>query len=191
MIVRAEAPQLHLLAVLDLLRVAVAPFDGHFRVSIGVDEDVEGAVPVENREEGHGRRDLSEDRLDLFLDLFLCLLLRWRCGVDVSGIASPSAMQEPRLDFAFGGHTLDRHSLYPPPSAKLGSEMIFPKFGPIYIQADGLARSPRPLYCRVNLTLNSHLSTCSPVSLLVMTTTSLDIFPPIIHLFSCDMIFLM
>lgn len=40
-------------------------------------------------------------------------------------------------------------------------------------------------------TSNCHLSTCSPVSLLVMTTTSLEILPPTIHLLSCDMIFLM
>ena len=40
-------------------------------------------------------------------------------------------------------------------------------------------------------TSNCHLSTCSPVSLLVITTTSFEIFPPIIHLFNWDMIFLM
>ena len=40
-------------------------------------------------------------------------------------------------------------------------------------------------------TSNCHLSTFSPVSLLVMTTTSFDILPLIIHRFNCDMIFLM
>lgn len=40
-------------------------------------------------------------------------------------------------------------------------------------------------------TSNCHRSTCSPVSLFVITTTSLEIFPPTIHLSSCDMIFLM
>jgi hypothetical protein len=39
-------------------------------------------------------------------------------------------------------------------------------------------------------TSNCHLSMCSPVSLLVITTTSFDIFPPTIHLSSCDIIFL-
>lgn len=39
-------------------------------------------------------------------------------------------------------------------------------------------------------TSNCQRSTCSPVSLLVITTTSLEILPPIIHLSSCDMIFL-
>jgi len=41
------------------------------------------------------------------------------------------------------------------------------------------------------LTSNCHLSTCSPVSLLVMTMTSLEILALSIHLLSCDMIFLM
>lgn len=40
-------------------------------------------------------------------------------------------------------------------------------------------------------TSNCHRSTFSPVSLLVITTTSLEILPLIIHLLSCDMIFLM
>lgn len=40
-------------------------------------------------------------------------------------------------------------------------------------------------------TSNCHLSTCSPVSLLVITTTSFEIFPPCIHSFNWDMIFLM
>lgn len=40
-------------------------------------------------------------------------------------------------------------------------------------------------------TSNCHRSTCSPVSLSVMTMTSLEILPPTIHLSSWDMIFLM
>ena len=41
------------------------------------------------------------------------------------------------------------------------------------------------------LTSNCHRSTCSLVSLSVITTTSLEILLPTIHLFNCDMIFLM
>jgi hypothetical protein len=41
------------------------------------------------------------------------------------------------------------------------------------------------------LTSNCHRSMFSPVSLLTMTITSLDILPETIHLSSCDMIFLM
>ena len=40
-------------------------------------------------------------------------------------------------------------------------------------------------------TSNCHRSTCSPVSLLEMTMTSLEILPEIIHLFSWDMMRLM
>jgi len=39
---------------------------------------------------------------------------------------------------------------------------------------------------KVERTSNCHLSMFSPVSLLVMTTISLLILPPIIHLLSCD-----
>jgi hypothetical protein len=44
---------------------------------------------------------------------------------------------------------------------------------------------------RVLPTSNCHLSTGSPVSLLVMTMISFEILDLSIHLFSCDMIFLM
>lgn len=40
-------------------------------------------------------------------------------------------------------------------------------------------------------TSNCQRSTCSPVSLSVITITSLEILPPTIHLSSWDMIFLM
>lgn len=69
MITRTETPQLDLLPVLDLPRVAVAPLQRHLRVRVGVDQHVEGAVAVQHRQEGHGGRDLSEDGLDLVLDL--------------------------------------------------------------------------------------------------------------------------
>lgn len=45
-ITRAEPAQLDSLPVLDLLGVAIAPFDRHLAVGVGVDEYVEGAVPV-------------------------------------------------------------------------------------------------------------------------------------------------
>lgn len=48
-VARAEAAQLDALAVLDLLGIAVAPLDRHIAVCIGVDEHVEGAVPVQLR----------------------------------------------------------------------------------------------------------------------------------------------
>ncbi len=71
MTTRTKTPQLHLLPILNLPRIAVAPLHGHLRVRIGVDEDVEGAVAgVELGEEGHRGGDLAEDRLDLGLNFF-------------------------------------------------------------------------------------------------------------------------
>ena len=84
MIARTETPQLHLLSVLNLLRVTVPPFHRHLRVRIRVNQDVERAIPgVELREEGYGGCNLAEDGLDLELDLLLCLLWGWVGGVSV------------------------------------------------------------------------------------------------------------
>lgn len=76
MITRAKTPQLHLLRILDLLRVAVAPLHRHLGVGIRVHEDVERAVALELREEGDRGCDLAEDGLDFVLDFLLCLLGR-------------------------------------------------------------------------------------------------------------------
>lgn len=80
MTTRAKTPQLHPLAALNLLCVAVAPLERHLAVGVGVDEHVEGAVAVELREEGDARGDLAEDCLDLGLDLGFGLFFRggWR-----------------------------------------------------------------------------------------------------------------
>lgn len=83
MIICTKASQLHLFGVLDLLGVTVAPFHRHFGVRIGVDQDVEGAVAVQNGEEGNGRGDLAEDCLDFVLDLFFGLL-DGGCGLGVT-----------------------------------------------------------------------------------------------------------
>lgn len=55
--------------------------------------------------------------------------------------------------------------------------------------AGGLRHGER--WCKGGHTSNCQRSTCSPVSLSVMTMTSLEILPPTIHLSSWDMIFLM
>lgn len=73
-IICTKASQLHLFSILDFLSVTVAPFNRHFGVRIGVDQDVEGAVAVQNGEEGNGRGDLAEDCLDFILNLFFGLL---------------------------------------------------------------------------------------------------------------------
>jgi hypothetical protein len=77
MITRTETSQLHFLAVFDLLCIAISPFHGHFRVSVCVDQDIEGAVSgIELREECDRGSDLAENGLDFELDFFLGLF--WR-----------------------------------------------------------------------------------------------------------------
>lgn len=46
MVICAEAPQLDLFTVLDLLRITVTPLDGHLGIRIGVYEDVESTVAI-------------------------------------------------------------------------------------------------------------------------------------------------
>ncbi len=58
------------------------------------------------------------------------------------------------------------------------------------VQKKNCSRGKKHRGTEGGFTSNCHLSTFSPVSLLVMTTTSLEILPPVIHLLSCDMIFL-
>jgi hypothetical protein len=77
MIARAEASQLDLFAVLNLFGVAVAPFKRYFRVGVGVDQHIEGAVAVQHGQKGYRCRDLSEDGLDFRLYLRLGLFF-WR-----------------------------------------------------------------------------------------------------------------
>jgi hypothetical protein len=71
---RAETPELHLLPILDLLRIAIAPFHWYIAIRIGIDQYVERAVAIELGEEGYRGGDLAEDRLDLGLDLGFGLL---------------------------------------------------------------------------------------------------------------------
>ena len=87
MVARAETSQLHLLPILNLLRVAISPFHRHFGVRICVDQDVERAIAgIELGQEGHGCCDLAEDGLDFELDLLLCLLRDRLRRVSVLGI---------------------------------------------------------------------------------------------------------
>lgn len=71
MIICAEASQLYFLGVFDLFGIAVAPFNGHIRVRVGIYQDVESAVPIQDRKEGNRSGDLAENRLNLVLNLFL------------------------------------------------------------------------------------------------------------------------
>lgn len=77
MITRTKAPQLDLLPIANLLRVAITPLHRHFAIGIRIHQYIERALAVELWEEGHRRCDLSEDRLDLGLDLCFCF---FGCG---------------------------------------------------------------------------------------------------------------
>lgn len=83
MVIRAEASQLHLFSVFDLLGVTVAPFNRHIRVRIGVYQDVERAIPVQDRKKRNRGGDLAEDGLDLVLDFLFGFLDDFRLVVSV------------------------------------------------------------------------------------------------------------
>lgn len=173
-VVGAEAAELDFLGVLDLLSIAVTPFHRDIRVSIGVDEDVESAIAIENGEEGDGGSNLAENGLNLFLNL----LLRLFNGLGGGAVAVSVAFQPTSVSIAAQRLRMNRK----------GQVQIYPG------AAFSLSPALRELWLFELLpkisTSNCQRSTCSPVSLSVMTTTSFEIFPPAIHLFSCDMIFL-
>lgn len=170
MVARAETPQLHLLPVFNLLRVAIAPLHRHFRVRVRVDQDVERAVArIELRKEGHGGGDLAENGLDFKLDVLLRLLRGWfGRRVSVFEVRRRDGTSETERDACVGA-----------------AFSLSGGFAAVSLEAaflEGL----------LNIwTSNCHRSTCSPVSLLDITTTSFEILPPVIHLLSWDMIFLM
>lgn len=69
MIRRTKSPQLHPLPILNLLRVRIPPLHRNIRISIGVHQDIEGAVSGELWEESDRGSDLAEDSCDFGLDL--------------------------------------------------------------------------------------------------------------------------
>lgn len=169
MIARAETPQLHLLPVFNLLRVAIAPLHRHLRVGVRVDQDVERAVArIELRKEGYGGGDLAENGLDLQLDVLLRLLRGWFRCVSVLEVRKGDGTTGMERDACIGA-----------------AFSLSGGFAAVSLEAaflEGLLKI---------WTSNCHRSTCSPVSLLDITTTSFEILPPVIHLLSWDMIFLM
>lgn len=80
MIARAETPKLHLLPVLYLSGVTVAPFYRYIRICVGIDEDIESAFArIQLWEKSYRGSNLSEYGLYLKLDFFLSLV-----GADLS-----------------------------------------------------------------------------------------------------------
>lgn len=51
MVACAETPELDFLAVLDFFRVAIAPFQWNFGVSVCVHEHIESTVPIQHGQE--------------------------------------------------------------------------------------------------------------------------------------------
>ena len=87
MITRTKAPQLPLFPITNLFRIAIAPLHRYLAISIGIYQHVECTFAVELGQEGDGRGDLSEDRLDLGLDFCFGLLGGW-CGGGCAGVVN-------------------------------------------------------------------------------------------------------
>jgi hypothetical protein len=170
MVAGAEAAQLDLFAVDNLLGVTVAPFHGHLAVGVGVDEDVEGALVGQLGEEGDGGCDLAEDGGDLVLDLLFGLFGLGGAGGATEMDGAVSVWREGGVgeDGAYPGAAF---------SWSAALDALFDDFEDL---------EPPKIW-----TSNCQRSTCSPVSLLVMTMTSLDILPYFIQRSSWLMIFLM
>lgn len=49
MVTSTKAPQLHLLTILDLFGVAIAPFNRYIGIGVGVHQHIEGAIAIELR----------------------------------------------------------------------------------------------------------------------------------------------
>lgn len=49
MVTSTKAPQLHLLTILDLFGVAIAPFNRYIRIGVGVYQHIERAIAIELR----------------------------------------------------------------------------------------------------------------------------------------------
>lgn len=170
-----KPPQLHPFPALNLLGVAVPPLHRHLRVGVGVHQHVEGAVAGQLREEGHRRGDLAEDGGDLGLDFLLGLFgfgfgSCRGCAVFVGCWGRGGA--------AGGLGDLDLVVLGIYSSGKGG-------------RGGGGGGGRGREEGRRGRTSNCHRSTCSPVSLSVMTITRREILPPTIHLSSWPMMRLM
>lgn len=86
MTIRTETPQLHLLRILDLLRIAIPPLHWYLAIRIRIHQHIKRAIAIQLRQKRHAGRDLAEHRLDLGLQLDFGLLGRRSRGVVGDGV---------------------------------------------------------------------------------------------------------
>lgn len=76
-VTRTETPQLHFLAVLDLLCITITPFHRYIGIRVCVHKNIESTITVQLGKERHRGGNLAKDGLNLILDLLLGLLRGW------------------------------------------------------------------------------------------------------------------
>lgn len=76
MITRTKTPQLHLLPIFNLFRIAIPPLHWYFRIRIRIHQHIERAIPIQLRQESHARRNLPKYTLYFRLYLFLGFFCR-------------------------------------------------------------------------------------------------------------------
>jgi hypothetical protein len=109
MIACTETPELHLLPILNLLRITISPLHRHVGVCIGVYQHVERTIAIELRKESHGCCDLPEYGLYLFLDLLFGLF----GGQFGAPVVVVSGMSEIEVWWVgWGGYLLGRGVLF-------------------------------------------------------------------------------
>jgi hypothetical protein len=75
MITGTKTPQLHLLPILNLLRITVSPLHRYLTIRICIYQYIKSTVSIEFGEKCYGSSDLAEDGLDLGLDFCFGFLL--------------------------------------------------------------------------------------------------------------------
>ena len=120
MITCRKTPQLHLLTVLYLFRIAISPLQRHLAIRIRIHENIKRAVAFQLREEGYACRNLAEDGLDLRLDFnfgFFDCGGRSRPTVQLVRINAIKVQEKGKWKMKHAmGRTQEQHSPYQRPS---------------------------------------------------------------------------
>ena len=181
MIGGTKAPQLYLLASLNLLGITVSPLNGHIGIRISIHKHIESARFAEFGQECDWCGDLPEECSDLRLDLFICQCFReccWRSGRTLVVSIGKGRINEQWKTYS--GVVFSLSDVF---CDCLGLFGLLNWTCLMLVSIESCDAG--------QFTSNCHRSTCSPVSLLVITMTIFEIFWPSIHLLSWDMIFLM